>query len=292
MMGYLLLIAITFIWGMGFIAVKWTLLHYSAMESNLIRFLISTIFALPIVFFSKSWKVSREQVKGVFICSFFLFSLLYLQTWGLTFTSVAKSGFITTLYVFLTPLLGMLLYGHRYPMSYWMLIFIGMVGIFLLVDMKFDGFNFGDFLTSLCALSAAFHIIAVEKFSPLFSSALIFNCFQIFFVSIMSSIVFISRQGVIRLDPLMDLKSYSLWGFFILSIMSSIVAFTFQASAQKKLPAHVVSMLFLLESPFAAIMGYLLLGETLSMTAIIGSGVILLSVALVPIVARSNQASL
>lgn len=291
MMGYLLLISITFIWGMGFIAVKWTLLHYSAMESNLIRFLISSCFALPIVLFSKSWNVSREQVKGVFLCSFFLFTMLYLQTWGLSYTSIAKSGFITTLYVFLTPLLGMLLFGHRYPLSYWVLILVGMIGIFLLVDMKFDGFNFGDFLTCLCALCAAFHIIAVEKVSPLFQSALIFNCFQIFFVSLMSSVVFLLRHGTIRIAPLLDLKSYSLWGFFILSIMSSIVAFTFQASAQKKLPAHIVSMLFLLESPFAALMGYVLLGETLSMTAIIGSGIILLSVALVPVVARSNQVS-
>jgi drug/metabolite transporter (DMT)-like permease len=217
--------------------------------------------------------------------------MLYLQTWGLSFTSVAKSGFLTTLYVFLTPLLGMILFGHRYPLTYWLLILVGLLGIFLLVDMKFDGFNFGDFLTLLCALCAAFHIIAVEKVTHLFSSALIFNCFQIFFVSVLSSIVFISKKGVVRLDPLLDLRSYSLWGFFILSIMSSIVAFTFQASAQKKLPAHVVSMLFLLESPFAALMGYLLLGETLSPTAILGSGIILLSVGLVPIVAKSNQAS-
>ncbi|MFZ4713932.1 MAG: DMT family transporter [Bacteriovoracaceae bacterium] len=288
-MGYILLIFITFIWGMGFIAVKWTLLHYTAMESNLIRFAIAAILAIPIVTLMKAWKVSQAQLKGVFVCSLFLFSMLYLQTWGLAYTSVAKSGFLSTLYVFITPLLCMFFFRQRYSWGYWFLILLGLVGIFLLGDMSFDGFNFGDLLTLLCSFFAAFHILSVEKYSPLFPHSLVFNCFQIFFVTLFSMTVFVLRNGTVRLEPMMSWQSLSLWGFFILSVMSSLVAFSFQASAQKKLPSHVVSMLFLLESPFAALMGYIILGETLTMVATVGCGLILLSVILVPKFAKLNQ---
>lgn len=270
------------IWGMGFIGVKWTLMVHTPMESNFVRFLISTIFVLPIVMIKGEFRRTKSELIAAAICSVFLFGLLFLQTWGMQYTTVAKSGFLTTLYAFFTPLLSMFIFKKRFKFGYWVLTLIGLLGICLLCNLNFDEFNFGDLLTVLCALSAAIHIICVDKFAHRFKSALIFNCFQIFFVTIISSIFFFFRSSTINWSVLWDFHHLPVYGYIEISILSSIIAFSFQASAQRGLPSHVVSMLFLLESPFAAIFGFLFLHETLNATNIIGCILIILSVVLVP----------
>ena len=78
-------------------------------------------------------------------------------------------------------------------------------------------------------------------------------------------------------------------GFLILSVFSSLVAFTIQISAQKKLRAHIVSLIFLLESVFASIFGYFLFGEVLSPIALSGAALVVLSVALIPVLSRPKK---
>lgn len=282
MRNYLLLILITMIWGMGFIGVKWTLLVHTPMESNFVRFIISTIFVLPIVTLKSEWKRTRKEIEAVAICAIFLFGLLFLQTWGMQYTTVAKSGFLTTLYAFFTPLLSMIFFKQRFSFGYWILVTVGLVGICLLCNLNLDDFNFGDLLTVMCAMCAAIHIICVEKFSRLYKSALIFNCFQIFFVTLYSAIIFCFQSSSINWSVLFDFTQLPVYGYIEIAILSSIVAFSFQASAQKELPSHVVSTLFLLESPFAAIFGFLFLHETLNAVNIFGCFLIVLSVASVP----------
>lgn len=282
MKNYFLLILITMIWGMGFIGVKWTLLVHTPMESNFIRFLISTIFVIPIVTIKSEWRRSTEEIKAAAICAVFLFGLLFLQTWGMQYTTVAKSGFLTTLYAFFTPLLSMIIFKKRFSIGYWVLIGIGLLGICLLCNLDFDDFNFGDFLTLMCAICAAIHIICVDKFARVFKSGFIFNCFQIFFVTLISSIVFYFQSSDINWSVLFDFTQLPVYGYIEIAILSSVIAFTFQATAQKELPSHVVSTLFLLESPFAAIFGFFLLGETLNAVNIFGCLLIIFSVASVP----------
>lgn len=288
MKNYLLLILITMIWGMGFIGVKWTLLVHTPMESNFVRFLISTIFVIPIVTIKGEWRRSGEEIKAAIICAIFLFGLLFMQTWGMRYTTVAKSGFLTTLYAFFTPLLAMIFFKKRFSIAYWILIAIGLLGICLLCNLNFDEFNFGDMLTVFCALCAAFHIICVEKYAHVFKSGLIFNCFQIFFVTIISAVVFAFNPSSINWGVLLDFTQFPVYGYIEIAILSSIVAFTFQASAQRELPSEVVSTLFLLESPFAAIFGFLFLGETLNLINIVGCLLIMFSVAAVPYFSTSK----
>lgn len=289
MKNYILLVLITMIWGFGFIGVKWTLLVHTPMESNFVRFIISTIFVIPIILIKKEWKRNWEEIKATIICGFFLFGLLFLQTTGMKYTTVAKSGFLTTLYAFFTPLLAMIFYRKRFSFVYWILVGIGLLGICLLCNLSFNEFNYGDILTVLCALCAALHIICVERYAKVFKSGLIFNCFQIFVVTIISAIVFSFNQSNINWSVLWDFTQLPVYGYIEIAILSSIVAFSFQAAAQKDLPAEVVSTLFLLESPFAAIFGFLCLGEMLNKVNIIGCFLIIFSVASVPYFSKTKS---
>jgi drug/metabolite transporter (DMT)-like permease len=66
-------------------------------------------------------------------------------------------------------------------------------------------------------------------------------------------------------------------GLVGLGVVSSILAFGFQVWAQQKIPSHTAAVLFLLESPFAALFGFWLLSETLSTAGIIGCVLILVA---------------
>ena len=74
----------------------------------------------------------------------------------------------------------------------------------------------------------------------------------------------------------------SLSGLLFLSFFSSIVAFSIQVHAQKSLPPHIVGLIFLLESPFAALFGYLFLQEKLNIQNIIGGGLVMVAGGLLP----------
>lgn len=260
---------------------KWSIIRFSALESNALRFFLTGLLAFIILIIRKKLTTNWKTLKPALLAAMVLITMLVLQTWGLEYTTVAKSGFLTTLYAFFTPLLTIIFYKNKLKIGYWILMSLAFVGIFMLGEMEFSNFNFGDFLTVLCSLCAAIHILLVEYYAPEIESSIDFNMYQCVFLGLicLGFLPFIGIDFFSRV-PMMEAKE---WGsYFYLSVFSSLIAFSTQAWAQKKIPSHIVSMLYLLESPFAALAGFLLVGETMSMIGIIGCAVILLSVSLVP----------
>lgn len=99
---FLLLFA-TSIWGFGFIATRWTLEGVDPIWANALRFLVAAICSFPFLLYKKSFTRKNNILKKSFISSILLLGILLFQTMGLAQTTVAKSGFITTLYSFLSP---------------------------------------------------------------------------------------------------------------------------------------------------------------------------------------------
>lgn len=283
----ILLLFVTMIWGMGFIGTKWTLADYSPLWSNSIRFAIAGMLCMPFLIYFKSYKLSKEKLMGVWYASLFLLSGMLLQTYGLAYTSVAKSGFITALYSLFIPVICMLFYKKRFNAAFWALLTVSLMGIALMGELKMSKFNLGDLLTALCAIGFALHFLAIEKITKNFRSAFELNALQCFFVGIIGIPVALFIDGPVSLSPLLEIKSITepstLLGFLSVSVFSSIIAFTGLAFAQKKIPAHIVGLFCLLESAFAAAFGYIFLSEDMSMTQIMGGALVLTSVALLPI---------
>lgn len=286
MIGYLLLLLSTMIWALGFIAVKWSLTFLNGFEVSHVRFFIAGLLGLAIILVKKEIKARWSDYLPEFFCSIFVFMMLTLQTVGLTYTSVAKSGFITTLYVIFTPLLMMILFRKRYGLIFWLSTIVALWGIFLLADLQWNNFNIGDLMTLGCALAASFHIVAVDYFAPKIKNGFIFNCYQCLFMAIFSILIFPWTIDADFAARSLSMNEYGWGGVIFLGIFSSLLAFAFQISSQKKLPAHTVAMMFLIESPFAAIFGYGLLGETLSPMAILGCFLVFLAAVVVSSEAR------
>ena len=167
------------IWGFGFIATRWTFKSFDPLWSNALRFLLAGLLSLPFLLYKKSfWRTKRNIMKKAAISSIFLLGTILFQTMGLNTTTVAKSGFITTLYSLFVPITMMALTGKKYRFSFWCLILIAVAGMALMCNLEIKDLNRGDFLTLLCAISAAFHIMYIGKVASQIDSPVEFNFLQ------------------------------------------------------------------------------------------------------------------
>lgn len=286
----LLLLMATVIWGYGFVAAKFALDVYDPYWVNALRFSLAGGLSLPFLLWRKSFWRKKHILKEAFIGSIFLFGILIFQTIGLTKTSVAKSGFITTLYALLIPIISMIIFKTKFKRSFWMLIVLAMLGVAMMCDFEVNDLNTGDFLTFLCAISGAFHIIYIGKVANKIDSAVEFNFLQNFFTGIISLVTAFIVVGPVDITGLLTTNTKALEGLLFLGIISSMISFTAQVIAQKKIPDHIAGLIFLTESPFAALFGFLVLGETVSKLGLVGAGLIVTSVILVPILGRQVTA--
>lgn len=280
----LLLSLATAIWGFGFIATRWMFQGFDPVWTNALRFSIAGIVGLPFLFYKNSFFRKENNItKKAMLSALFLLGAILFQTMGLVTTTVAKSGFITTLYALFIPLTLMVLTGKKFKRTFWLLIFMALVGIALMCNLEIKNLNGGDFLTLLCAFSAAFQITYIGTIAKEIQSPVEFNFLQNFFCAIFSVAIAFIFKGRVSLSPLEDTHSQVFYSLLFLGIVSSMIAFTIQVIAQKKIPAQIAGIIFLMESPFAAVFGFFIFNERLSLMNMIGAGLILLSVVLVTI---------
>lgn len=278
MKHYSLLIIATCIWGFGFIAAKWSLQLYGPYWANTLRFALACIFSIPFFIMAKTYKQKLSHFIPPFIAGSMIYFGMHFQTLGLKYTSVAKSGFLTSFYVIFIPLIAILLRKRTYSFVFWFYVLMALLGVALLCELKFSGFNIGDFYTLLCALAFAIHILYVDKITHKY------NSFELNGLQFLASLLWglpisFMAEGVPNLAPLfLEENKLALYGILFLGVFSSVLAFSIQLIAQKRIAPHIAGFFFLLESPFAAVFGYYLLQEHLGSLQMAGCVLILFSV--------------
>ena len=290
MINIFLLLFATSIWGFGFIATRWTLEGLDPYWANALRFSLAGICSTPFLLYKKSFTRSDNILKKSFISSIFLLGILLFQTIGLSLTTIAKSGFITTLYTFFVPIITMVVFKKKYKLTFWFLILMAMLGMALMCNLEIKDLNKGDFLTLICSVFAAIHIIYIGRVANTIGSAVEFNFLQSFFVAIMAVPIAFIFSGSVDLSIAIDPSKNILKGLIYLGIISSMISFTAQVVAQKKIAPHIAGLIFLMESPFAALAGFLVFGESLNFMNLVGAGLIMRAVVLVPILGREVSA--
>ena len=131
----------------------------------------------------------RDALVGGLVAGIVLTcGMAFLQI-GIMYTTAAKGGFITALYIVLVPLGGLLL-GRRVTRNQWLAVILGTVGLYLL---SFPGngnfqIGYGDFITLLGALSYAIHIYVIDYYSQKVDSTLL-SWMQIAVSAILSGII-------------------------------------------------------------------------------------------------------
>jgi drug/metabolite transporter (DMT)-like permease len=274
-----LLLCSTFIWGSAFVFVKWMLPYLNPWEVNHLRFYVAGFLSALMIFFGPS-KWRKSPVMAPMLGALCLYGTLTFQTIGLNYTTVAKSGFITTLYVLLIPIFQGFLQGKTFKWAFWGKLLMALMGLYFLAGAQWEQLNRGDFYTFICSIFAAVHILTIGKYMKNYPSSFAFNCWQCVFLALIGLVVSPFVHDPLFVDRISNFPLLPWLGLLGLSVFSSIIAFSIQTFAQKKIPEHLAGLLFLMESPFAALTGYLFLGETLSAVSCFGALLIICACAL------------
>src|SRR5215475_6676191 len=115
----LLLVVVTAIWGITFVQVQDAIALYPLFAFLAVRFTISTAVLAPFALGSLRRMPRSGYLVGLGVGAL-LATAYALQTAGLDRTTVASTGFITGLYVVLTPLLALAFFGTAVPRALWL----------------------------------------------------------------------------------------------------------------------------------------------------------------------------
>lgn len=280
-----LLLLTSFIWGTAFVAQSMGNV-VGPFTFNGVRNLVGCLCLLPIIFLiGRSRKRLEVQPSGTgkggfllggLFCGLCLFGGSSLQQVGLQYTSAGKAGFLTALYIVIVPVLGLFL-RRKLGLKIWVSVAIAAFGTFLL-SVK-EGFTIapGDLYMILGAVVFSVHILVVDYFSPK-TDAVKLSATQFFVCGLLSlAVAFVTETP----QPAEILAA---WGPILFTgVLSCGVAYTLQIVGQRDTPPAVASLIMSLESVFAVLAGWIVLGEQLAPKEALGCVLVFLAVVLAQI---------
>ena len=276
----LALIGIAAVWGLTFPMVKEavsnvptsTFLAYRFLSATLIVGVFSSVTSKGIRRLPRSgW--AAGLLMGVFLTSGYVF-----QTLGLERTSASNGGFITGLFVVLTPLFGALLFRQRAGAPAWAAAAASALGLFLLSRTGGTGRLEGDVLVFLCACSFSFHIIATDRGVRRHDIGALLTV-QLGVCGIVN-LVAAASMGDLVAPP-----TGQVWtALVVTSLLATALGFYVQTYAQRHASPARTALILASEPAFAGLFAYLLLNETLTPPGWLGATLILAAIVAVELV--------
>lgn len=273
----LVLVFVTLIWGATFVLVQQAIEAIPVFSFLAIRFLASGLLLFIPVLFMPSLRRSVKTAsiwKAGAIMGFWLFAGYALQTIGLLYTTPGKAGFITGLSVVLVPLFAILFLRQIPARLVWAGVGLATVGLFLLTFNHSGNINIGDVLEFFCAISFAMQIVMVGKYATK-HAALPLTAIQITFVGLLSILAAIISHANFSVTMQSLLSPTVILALVVCSLLATVLAYFAQIAFQKFTTPTRTALIFSLEPVFAAVSAFVLIGEIMTYSAILGSVLIL-----------------
>ena len=235
-------------------------------------------------FFRKDEDV-KSTVLGSCWCGVVLFSALITQQIGVEITDTAKSGIIASTEVIMVPIMMFLLFKRKIRPITWLFILTTMFGIMMLSMNSLSGINAGDVWVFVSTILYSFSIIQVPKYINHIDS-LKFSFFRFLMVMILGFVLsFIFKEDGLNASKFKEALPSILYS----GILASGVAYTLQVIGQKDCEPIVATLLMSLEGVFAAIFGWIILGQSLNPIQILGIVISFISIIFVQITDNQVQ---
>jgi drug/metabolite transporter (DMT)-like permease len=196
-----------------------------------------------------------------------------LQTAGLQRTTVSATGFVTGLYVVLTPVLAFGLFRVRTGAAAWVGVALASGGLVLLSGVEAAGSAAGDLLVLGGAAAFALQIVLMERWAPRYDVVALTQVEML--AACAAFLVAALAAGELRAP-----HGTTVWGALaVTGVFASALAFLAQTWVQRRTSATRVAVVFAAEPVFAGVFGYLLADDRLGWTGWTGCAVILLGIA-------------
>ena len=268
------LLTVAMAWGWSFVIMKDAIERQSVNNFLFTRFLLGTV--VMVLIRPKTLKLLNKDLllragtAGIFLGFGYIF-----QTLGLARTGAAITGFVTGLYVVLTPLFAWLFLKEKINRFTWTCIAAATVGLGLL---SIHGFSvgFGELLVFISAIFYACHIISLSKWSS-GRDVYAMTVMQLFMCGVLSGIA--SIPGGYSPPP-----DAGVWGVVIFTaVFATAIAFIIQTWAQAHMSSTRVAVILTMEVVFAAIFAIIFGGERLTLQSAVGGILVITSMYLIVI---------
>ena len=291
--GSIMLLITSLIWGTSFVAQSDGMNYIEPFTYNSMRTLLGGFVLIPVILLfrfldkrsgkeKKTYSMKNTLVGGI-CCGVILFIASSFQQAGIAQTTAGKAGFVTALYIVIVPLIGIFLH-RKMPLRMWLFIAAALAGFWLLCISDNFSISGGDLLVFFGALFFALHITVIDYFNGKGTDGVLMSCIQFFTAGLLMLIcMFIFEKPVI--DNIIQARVSILYA----GIMSCGVAYTLQILGQRHTSPTLATLLMSLESVFAALSGWLILGEKLSIKELLGCILIFSAVILAQLSGTDKQ---
>ncbi len=294
----ILLLTTAAIWGFAFVAQRAGMEYVGPFIFNAVRFALGSLVLLPLIIVRQNHRansekrtqyfhsnqadektinrnqLSREQFNskqvllGGLLLGFVCFLGASFQQVGIVYTTAGKAGFITGLYVILVPIIG--LFWKQHPaLGAWLGAVSAVIGLFLLSMTERFTISLGDSLVLASAFFWAFHVLIIGWLTVKMDSITL-AFMQFATTSVLSFFVALAIEEI-TLEALINATIPILYAGFL----SVGIAYTLQVVAQREAHPTHAAIILSLESVFAVLGGWILLGEIIPLRGLLGCALML-----------------
>ncbi len=283
--GVLVLVAI--IWGGGFIAAQ------EALDQGILpilmvalRFTLASVVLSLILLPSRIKKklkgeeiISWQLLKSGILSGIFLYLGFAFQTVGLQYVTPSVNAFLTTTNILFVPFLYWFISRKPISIITYPAILLAFVGISLLTLGQELRLTPGAWLSLLCALFFACHIVSLAIFSPQVKDVKLYALIQMATAMVLGWLTLLFIH-----EPIPSALSFNGYlALLYLGLFSTMICFLLQTVAQKYTTAVHSAIIVGSESLFGLLFSVLLNYEMFTIKTVIGGALIVITVVLIEI---------
>ena len=267
MPALVVLVAVTAVWGVTFVQVKDAVALYPLFAFLALRFAIAGC-TLAVPGAGRLRGLRRPGLVAALTAGALLGAGYALQTAGLERTSVSSTGFVTGMYVVLTPVIALVLYRNRLAPAAALGVALATAGLALLAGVH-GGSAPGLLLVLAGAAVFSLQIVLMERFAPAYD-AIAFTLVEMLTAFAGLAVIAVAA-GQVSVP-----HGGTVWGALLVTgVFASALAFLAQTWAQRRTSATRTALAFSLEPVWAAFFGFLLAGDRLGAVGYLGCLVIM-----------------
>jgi drug/metabolite transporter (DMT)-like permease len=278
-LAFVAILLMTAVWGSTFFLIKDVVTRIPVADLLAVRFGVASVALLLVA--GAQLRMSAETLRrGVLLGVLYGFAQI-LQTFGLAHTAASVSGFITGLYVVVTPLLGAAVLRVRITPRVWLAVALATVGLGVLSLTGFSA-GYGELLTLAAAILYAVHIIAMSRLTTA-ATTMSITLVQTIVITLLCTLAAV--PGGIQLPT-----SGRDWLIVVyLGVVAGALTMFLQTWAQSRIDATRAAVVMAMEPVWAAAFAVALGGELVTVRIVVGGVAILAAMYLVELAPPSRS---
>lgn len=260
------------IWGVAFLFQKSAMAHVGPFTFIAARGLVAALALAPFAMRERA-RPGAGSTRGFRSISIWggvaFFVAAALQQVGLETATVTNAGFLTGLYVVLTPFVAWAWLRKTPSAIVWPAAALSAVGIWLLGGATLGAFARGDALVAASALFWAIHVVVSAR-AAVYDRPVGFTALQFLVVGALGA----AAAAVFETPTLEGVLAAGVDIAYV-GLLSSALTFTVMTAALRYTPPAEAAVIVSVETLFAALAAYVFLGERLTAVGWSGAALIL-----------------